>query len=319
MVMKNSGNFFIKLGLSIVLCSWLIYTIYWFLKQFTAAAWSANWGAQASAVDVILASAGTLGLVFRIGAVLAAILTTVNFFKGKAVSEVLKPLRFALLMEAPYFISFLPSAIFGFVAGFGLLSGYHTLKEGGLWFIVETAIPTLVESIIMPLSLLKLRSKLNPASKSYRTIVEWSCITGVSYLIVFWLTYFTQWVATFMQPGSYTFLYPGYGIDYVLNHPLNMFTFILTSAGLLLLMIFFFWSSLSAIRDPAKRINLRNVGTTLTLLGGYFITIISLFMIFGTVGEPSIWIIFFVFNNPDLWCISLLFLGIPLILRRHSK
>jgi len=140
----------------------------------------------------------------------------------------------------------------------------------------------------------------------------------MSYLIVFWITYFTQWVATFMQPGSYTSLYPGYGIGYVLNHPLNMFTFILTSAGLLLLMIFFFWSSLPATRDPAKRLNLRNVGTTLTLLGGYFITIISLFMIFGTVGEPSIWIIFFMFNNPDLWCISLPFLGIPLILRRHS-
>jgi hypothetical protein len=260
---------------------------------------------------------GTLGLAFRIGAVLAAVLAMVNFLKGKEVSKVLRPLRFALLMETLYFMSFIPSAIFGFVAGFGLLSGYHTLMEGGLWFIVETAIPTLMESVIMPVSLLKLRSKLVPASKSYRPIVEWSCITGVFYLIVFWLTYFTQWIATFMQPVGYASLYPGYGIEYVLNHPLNMFTFILTSAGLPFLMIFFLWSSLSAIRDPAKRLNLRNVGLTLTLLGGYFITIITLFMIFGTIGGPSIWIIFFMFNNPDLWCITLPVLGIPLILTKH--
>jgi hypothetical protein len=316
--MKNGGNFFIKMGLSMVLCSWLIYTIYWFFKQFTATAWSANWGSKASAVDIILASVGTLGLAFRIGAVLAAILAMVNFLKGKELSKVLRPLSFALLMEAPYFMSFIPSAIFGFVAGFGLLSGYHTLTEGGLWFIVETAVPTLVESVIMPFSLLKLRSKLIPASRSYRKIVEWSCITGVSYLIVFWLTYFTQWIATFMQPESYASLYLGYGIEYVLNYPLNMFTFIFTSVGLPFLMIFFLRSSLPAIRDPAKGLNLRNVGIALTLLGGYFITIITLFMIFGAVGGPSIWIIFFMFNNPDLWCITLPVLGIPLILTKHS-
>jgi hypothetical protein len=309
--MKSGGNFFVKVGLSVVLCSWLIYTIYWFFK-------SANWWPLASAIDLILGSVGTLGFVFRIGAVLAAILAMVNFLKGKEVSRVLKLLSFAVVLEAPYFICFIPSAIFGFLAGFGLLSGYHTLIEGGLWFIVETAIPTLVESIIMPASLLKLKSKLTPASESHWGIVKWACIAGVSYLIVFWLTYVTQWIATFMQPESYASLYPGYGIEYVLNHPLNMFTFILTSVGLPLLTIFFLWFALPAIRDPAAGLNLRRVGITLTLLGGYFITIITLFGIFGTVGGPSIWIMFFMYNNPDLWCITLPVLGIPLILTKYN-
>jgi hypothetical protein len=308
--LKNGLNFFIKVGLSIVLSSWLIYTIYWFLK-------STNWWPQESAIDFILASVGTLGLGFRIGAILAAILAMVSFLKGKEVSRVLKFVRFAVVLEAPYFMSFIPSAIFGFVAGFGLLSGYHTLNEGGLWFIFETAIPTLVESIIMPASLLKLRSKLTPASESHGGIAKWACLVGASYLIVFWLTYVTQWIATFMQPESYASVYPGYGIGYVLNHPLNMFTFILTSVGLPLLTIFFLWSSLPAIRDPVAELNWRRLGITLTLLGGYFITIITLFMISGTVGGSSIWIIFFMFNNPDLWCITLPVLGIPLILTKH--
>jgi hypothetical protein len=308
--MKNGRNFFVKLGLSIVLSSWLIYTIYWFLK-------STDWWPQESAIDFILGSVGTLGLGFRIGAVMAAMLAMVSFLKGKEVSRVRKFVRFAVVLEVPYFMCFIPSAVFGFVAGSELLSGYHTLNQGGFWFIVETAIPTAVESIIMPASLLKLRSKLISASKSHREIVKWACIAGVSYLIVFWLTYFTQWIATFMQPKSYASLYPGYGIEYVLNHPLNMFTFILTSVGLPLLTIFFLWSALPAIRDPAARLNLQRVGITLTLLGFYFITIITLFRVFGYVGGASIWIVFFMFNNPDLWCVTLPVLGIALILFKN--
>lgn len=308
--MKNVGNFFIKVGLSIVLCSWLIYTTYWFAKQFT------GWWSQAPILDLFATTLGTMGLGFRVGAALAAILALVNFLKQKAISRVLKLVRFALALEAFYFMTFIVNAVFGFPAGFGLL-GWHNLIEGGLWFIIETAIPTLVESIIMPASLLKLRSELTPSPKPSGGIVKWACIAGVSYLIVFWLTYVTQWIATIIQPESYASLYHGYGIEYVLNHPLNMIAFILTSVGLLLLTIFFWWSSLPVMRDPDAGLNLRRVGITLTLLGGYFITIITLFMIFGTVGGISIWIVFFMFNNPDLWCITLPVLGISLILTKN--
>jgi hypothetical protein len=134
---------------------------------------------------------------------------------------------------------------------------------------------------------------------------------------VFWLTYVTQWIATFMQPESYATIYPGYGMKYILDQPLNMFTFLLTSVGLPLLTIFFFWSTRTATRESAAGLNLRRVGLTLTLLGGYFIAIITFFRIFGTVGGPSIWIIFFMFNNADLWCVTLPALGIPMILRKH--
>jgi hypothetical protein len=309
--MKNLESFFIKVGLSIVLCSWLIYTTYWFVKQFT------GWWSRAPILDLFATTLGTVGLGLRVAAALAAIFALISFLEQKAISTVLKLVRFALVLEAFYFMTFIVNAVFGFPAAFGLLA-WHTLIEGGLWFIIETAIPTLVESIIMPASLLKLRSELTPSATPNGGITKWACIAGVSYLIVFWLTYVTQWIATIIQPKSYASLYPGYGIEYVLKHPLNMFIFILTSVGLLLLAIFFWWSSLPAMRDPEAGLNLRRVGITLTLLGGYFITIIAIFMIFGTVGGSSIWIMFFMFNNPDLWYITLPVLGISLILTRNS-
>ena len=308
--MKYNGNFFVKAGLFIVLCSWLAYTIYWLFK-------GSNWGLQASSLDLFASVVGTSGFAFRIGAVLAAIFAMVSILRGYAISRVLKFGGIALVLETIYFMTFIPSAVFGFLAAFEL-SDWHTLIAGGPWFIVETVVPTLVESIIMPVSLLKLRTKLtNPSSRE--GMVKWAYIVGMCYLIVFWLTYFTQWIATFMQPAVYASLYPGFGTEYVLNYPLNMFTFILTSVGFPLLMLFFWRSSLPAMRDPTKSLNLRKLGITLNLLGFYFIAIIAIFRIFGVVGGESIWILFFMFNNPDLWCVTLPVLGIPLILTRQMQ
>jgi hypothetical protein len=308
---KDNKNLSVKVALAIVLGAWLLYTVYWFVK-------STNWWPLESSTDVILAIVGTVGLGFRIGAVSSAILAFASYLKGKEISAVLGYVRFAFLLETPYFLSFIPSAIFGFVAGSGLVLGYHTLTEGGLWFIFETAIPTSVESVIMPVSLLKLRSKLKSSAQSRNEIMKWACITGLSYLVVFWLTYLTQWIATFLQPASYASVYPGYELGYVLDYPLNMFTFILTAVGLPLLMVYFVWSSLPAIRDPRSKLNLQKLGITLILLGAYFIAIITVFVVFGAVGGSSIWIIFFMFNNPDLWCVSLPILGVALVLvNRH--
>ena len=315
--MKSGRNFLVKAGLSIALCSWLVYTVYWFFKVI-------SWVPQAFTypflIDTLLESAGTLGLSLRIGVVLAAILAMVNFLKGKEVSRVVKLVGFAVVLEALYFLCFIPSAVFGFQAGFGP-SGGHTLisgQSGGLWFLIETGIPTLVESIIMPISLFKLRSKLIPASGLQKGAVKWACVAGVSYLIVFWLTYFTQWIATIIQPESYASSYPGYGIKYILDNPVNTVTFLLTSVGLLLLIVFFLWSTLPTMLNPAAGLNLRRVGITLTLLGGYFITIITLFKIFGPMGGSSIWIEFFMNSNADLWCIVLPALGIPMILAKKT-
>lgn len=308
--MKANWQSITKMGLSIVLLSWLLYTVYWFFK-------SLNWWPLKSAVDFILGAFGTAGLALRVVAVLFMMVAFVYVWRGQGWLKATGALRYALPLEALYFMSFFPSAVFGFLEGFNLISGFHTLTQGGLWFLFETAIPTLVQATIVPFSLLKLRSKLT-ANPSKQEVAKWACIAGIAYLIYWWITYFGQWMATFLQPASYASTYPGYGIGYMLNYPVNIFTFVLTAVGLPLLIVFFCWTSRRAINGSAKEFSLRNVGITLTLLGAYFITIVALFHIFGYVGGSSIWIIFFMFNNPDLWCVTLPLVGIPLILANQK-
>ena len=316
----NIRESFVKLGLFIVLFSWLIFMIYWFIKGLSWIPMSANYTLL---IDFLTEGAGTLGFIFRIGVVSLAIFALVTFLKKKEIPKVMKFVEAALVLEALYFLCFIPSAILGFQTGLGLAGGHSlpTGESGGLWFFVETAIPTLAEAIIMPISLLKLRSKLMPSAKFSRVTFKWITVVGVCYLVVFWLTYFTQWIATIIQPASLASdpSYAGYGISYILQYPLNMFTFILTSVGLPLLIIFFAWSMQPTLHNSDSPLELRKIGVTLTLLGGYFIIVIALFLIFGYVGGASIWIVFFIFNSADLWCVALPAIGLPIILLKNEK
>ncbi len=304
--MKAYWQSTLRIGLTIVLVSWLGYTTYWFFK-------SLNWWPLTSIVDFILGAFGTVGLALRIVSVLLIISAFVLVIRGKGWLEAIKPLRYALPLEAVYFMSFFPSAVFGFIAGLNLVSGFHTLNQGGLWFLFETAIPTLIQATFMPFALLKLRSTLI-ANPSRQAVAKWACIAGIAYMVYWWITYFGQWMASILQPDSYAATYPGYGIGYVLNYPINTLTFLLSAVGLPLLIIFFYWTSRPVINGAAKEFKLRNVGIVLTLLGAFFIVNIAIFYLYGYLGGASIWIIFFMFNNPDLWCITLPLIGIPLIL-----
>jgi hypothetical protein len=311
----NDSKSLVKVGLFIVLFSWLVYMVYWFIKGLSWIPLSVNYTLL---IDFLTEGAGTLGFIFRIGVVSLAILALVTFLKNEEISKVMKFVSVALVLEALYFLCFIPSAILGFQAGLGLAGGHSLIsgESGGLWFFIETAVPTLAEAVIMPISLLKLRSKLTPDANFSKGTFKWITVVGVCYFIVFWLTYFTQWIATIIQPESLASdpSYVGYGINYVLQYPLNMFTFLLTAVGLPLLTVFFVWSMQPAMRNPDAPLDLRKIGITLTLLGGYFIIVIVLFMMFGYVGGASIWIVFFIFNSADLWLVALPALGIPVIL-----
>jgi hypothetical protein len=311
----NIRESLVKVGLFIVLFSWLIYMVYWFIKGLSWIPLSANY---TFLIDFLTEGAGTFGFIFRIGVVSLAILALVTFLRKGGISKVMKLVSAAMVLEALYFLCFIPSAILGFQAGLGLAGG-HSLpsgESGGLWFFVETAIPTLAEAVIMPISLLKLRSKLASPTKFSKETFKWITIVGVCYLIVFWLTYFTQWIATIIQPATLASdpSYAGYGINYILQYPLNMFTFVLTAVGLPLLTFFFIRSMRPAMQNLDESLDYKKLGAALTLLGGYFIIVIALFFMFGYVGGASIWIVFFIFNSADLWCVALPALGIPMIL-----
>lgn len=310
--LKNSKNLLAKAGLMIVACAWLLFTAYWFVK-------SPSWVQYAYPYHLttflVVDVAGTVGLGLRTLAGLIAVFTVASLFVGSGFSRLAKLVGAVVVLEALFFLTFLPSAVLGF-------------ELGGVFFLVESAIPCLVMSIIIPASLLMLRKNLNPSTTQYSGAIKWACIAGLSYLIVFWVNFLTQWIGTFIQPEHFAstypgyiitgFIYPGHGISYVLNYPLNLFSFLLTAIGLPLLMVFFLWSVLPTLRDPSK-LSMRKVGVTMTLLGGYFIIIILFYVVFGPVGGRSIWIWWFIYNNLDLWCVALPLLGIPLMLGKGQS
>jgi hypothetical protein len=253
----------------------------------------------------------TLGLGLRVAAGAIGLYIVWGYFRGKKFPELVKPIGVVIVLEAVFFLTFIPSIALG-------------EELGGVFFLIETTIPCIVMSFLMPAVLLIWRSKLSPNAKSYNEALRWACIVGIAYLVMFWVNFNTQWIATVIQPESmnsaytgYTIndmLYPGHGLSYITDYPLNTFTFLLTSVGLTALIGYVVWITLPTLKDPTKRPSIMKVGAALTLLGGYFLTIMGLYYTVGPVGGVSIWTMWFMYSNLDNYAAALPFLGIPLML-----
>jgi hypothetical protein len=294
-----------KIGLLVVLLAFCIINAYWFIRALsfegffhyfgTAGEWTIKTYINATSEFL-----GSIGPILRMAASVLAIAAFTAALMGK---PALRLLGFALLFEAVNSMFFFVSGVRAFVF------------SGSLAFnLLEMGIPMFVAGIGIPVCLLKLRSKLfNPESRGQA--IKWSYIAGLIYLVVFWLNYAGQWFALLIQPDIYASSYPGFGLGFILNYPINMFNFLLTSVGLLLLAVYFAWDTSRVIRDPTK-FNLRKVGIVVTLLGAYFIVTLLVFFMFGTVGGKSLPYVYMLYHNVDHWAIILPILGIPLILER---
>ena len=299
--MKNTA---VKVGLIIVLSAWFVYTAYWFVRGFSfegpvniynrTSTWTFSIG-----LSFVSEITGTIIPGLRTAAGVAAIAAFVMFLRGKSVRSLL---RYALLFEAIGFILFFPS-------------GIRFVKEPWMFNLWVDAIPYTAAAFIIPIPLLILRSKL-ASPDSQAQAIKWSFIAGLSYLVFFWLNYTGQWFAAFAQPQAYASSFPGYGLNIVLNYPINMFSFLLTSVGLLLLLFYLASLTVQVARDPTN-LDLKKVGATLSILGAYFIITILLFIIFGPVGGRSMPYNYMLEHSVDNWAVALPFLGIPLILSRQ--
>jgi spore coat protein A len=304
---KLIGNTMIKVGLTIVLVSWLIYTAYWTYKY---AAYTPNIKYNVDVYSSLSLIFLTVGSAARTVAGVFALVVMGFVWRGKWSLTARRFLIFTILLEAFYLISYFPTV--------GV--GPHI---GDIVITVEATIPSFIEAIAVPVPLFVLAYKLTKGEKGYGDAVRWGCIAGVSYLFVLWVRFSVQWFATFIQTPNYNPFddigLPGHGILYVLNYPLNMFEFILTLFGFLLLCFYSLWALFPSIRAPGTMPSMRRVGFILLLLGAYVITIAGLFGIFGHVGGHSIWSEFFAIHNVDRWFVSLPLLAIPLILYEKKK
>jgi hypothetical protein len=243
---------------------------------------------------------GALGLGFRtVGGFIAVVAILLYFFRSHfSKPEAIMSARFVVVLEAAYWLSLFPG---GYV---GVLSLFGTHGNFSLW----TGLPCLVESILMPIVLVKLFYELSP-SRPIKNAIKWGLISGVSYLLVAWLNNMGMWVYTEIQKG----------IQYISLYPVNAYSFAVTVVGLLLLTVYTgYFSKKSFGAESLEKLDLRKIGLVITLLGLYMDMNYVLWLLFGSVGGWGGWYAWMLGHNMDQWLLLTPSLGLPLLFKRHT-
>jgi hypothetical protein len=293
---ESKLDFSIKTGLLIVALTWFLFTFYEFTKSafniFKGTFWIE-----------LTDTAGVIGLGFRTVASLIAVITILFFIFRKDLSkpELMMSLRWIVLGEAVCFLSIFLVVIWGLdiLANVGL-------SELGVTFLVGSTIPVLFESVAIPFVLIKLFLSLNP-NKPITNVLKWSLISGTVYIFMFWLNNASAWIVAVMAQG----------IEYVTLYPANIFSFILTTVGLLALGIYSaYFTKKSISEEQLEKIDLRKVGLIISSLGLYFLVIYVMWLLLGSVGGWSDWYAWFLGHNVELWVMTIPLVGIPLLFKK---
>jgi hypothetical protein len=109
------------------------------------------------------------------------------------------------------------------------------------------------------------------------------------------------------------------GIEYITLYPANLFSFVITTVGLLLLALYaVYFSKKSFEAESLAALNLHTVGVIVTLVGLYFGGLYVMWIFLGSVGGWGIWYAWILGHNLDLWAMSLPFVGLPLLFKRKA-
>jgi hypothetical protein len=115
----------------------------------------------------------------------------------------------------------------------------------------------------------------------------------------------------------------GKGLDYIIQFPINMFSFILSSVGLFLLALYAAYFSKKSVQKPHLTfddINLKKAGLLITALGMYLVLLFILYLFFGAVGGWGEWYAWFLGHGYlDLWALTLPFVGLCLLFTASTK
>ena len=288
----------LKIGLLIVTASYFLFNLH---SLFTLG-WVGEWnrfGGGFSTSVFIQDITNFVGIIARfIGGIIAIGAVLYYYKKGlPSQQKIYKILRWVLLLEAFYWLSLVPQAGINVYYAFSRHLFTTTLFNNLAW----TTIPGIVESIVPPVALLILAVKLNP-NKPFRSTIKWALISGVTYVLTFWLTNTGAWMQVIDSTK---------GTAYFTSYPQHLFSFAITAIGLLALAIytgFVAWKNGGAL--TLQDLNIRAVAAVITLLGMYFLWNYLSWVFFN--GGWSSWYAWFLGHNLDLWLLSLPLLGLPL-------
>ncbi|MCW4031002.1 MAG: hypothetical protein NWE80_01415 [Candidatus Bathyarchaeota archaeon] len=239
-----------------------------------------------------------MGLGLRTAGSLIAVIATLFYLVKRDLSkpETLMALRLVVILEASYWLSFL------FSIGPSQFTTFST------WTIANN-IPVTVQLILLPIVLVMLFFNMSP-KKAATGGIKWGLISGTVFILVLWLNNAGNWIAAAIVKG----------IDYLTLYPANMFSFLLTVVGMLLLTLYsaYFSKKTIAKHDPSQ-INLRTIGFIITAVGLYYDIIYVMFLSMGAVGGWGMWYAWFTGHNLDLWLMALPFAGLPLLLQKRIQ
>jgi len=257
-----------------------------------------------------------VGMGFRTAAGLIAAVSILFYVVKKDLSkhEAMMAARFVVLFEAGYWLSFLPAGILG-LYGFTNILGLYGFTNPSSTFaglisgFMENTLPCLLQSIVLVAVLVKLFLELSP-KKSLRGVIKWALIAGTVYVFAFWLNNTVNWLSAVISKGT----------DYLLLYPANLFSFLITTVGLLVLAIYAAYFTKRTIgADSIVKVNLHKVGVIVTLVGMYFLGLYVMWLFLGSVGGWGTWYAWLLGHNLDLWAMSLPLVGLPLLFRKHDS
>ena len=290
---EAKGNMALKAGLLIVATTWFLFSGYELLKG------AFNIGRRSFWISLTDTS-GAFGLGFRTMAGLIAIITILFFLVRKPLSkpELLMSARWVILGEAVCSLSLFPCVIWSVARATG-----YSGSSLGLGSFFESNLPVFVVSVIIPIVLAKLFLELG-SSKPATGAIKWGMISGTVYIFMFWINNTGNWIGAIERKG----------FEYVTSHPDHIFSFVITSFGLLALGLYAAYFTKKSIGASSWReIDLQKAGAIVTLVGLYFLTLYGLWLLFGTDAKWSTWYAWFLGHNMDLWALTLPLIGIPLM------
>jgi hypothetical protein len=287
----------------------LLLTIAYFLFTFHAT-FTLNWIGEWNRIGggfrfAIFAEDVTAGvcLVFRLVASVIALSAVIYYFLKKQISQnaVYRIVRIVIILEAIYWLGLSATTYFT-VQGFARLLAHPSIGSI-INSLVFNVIPSVVEAIILPIALLILAYKLSP-TKSEQGIIRWSLISGMLYVLSFWLVYTSIWEGVIRQKG----------LSYVTIRPESAITFGLTSLGLVALALYIAYFAIKSRRiNSIGELKIRTVAVIILALGAYFLwNYVSWVVLAGT--QWNDWYAMFLGHNLDLWMLSLPFIALPLLL-----
>src|SRR3990170_1600759 len=238
-MMRGKLDWPLRIGLLIATLSWLSYAFYDFNVGIL--------GLHENFPTLIEDLPGGWGLGFRTAAAAIAIITVVLFVIKREISksEATMAFRFVLVFEAIYFAAFLGGGLNVWKRNF------FTLPR-----ILEQGLPCIVQGILIPAILIKLFYELSP-NKPRRGAVKWALTYVTAFLFVFWLNNTGYWIGTVLVKG----------VDYITLYPVNLFSFIVTIVGLLLLTVYAADFSIKSLKECTfEKLDIRKIGTVVTLL-----------------------------------------------------